>query len=134
MTFYFTDTNGWPCTGVTGSSVNTGAISISSSADVTVSAPTAGSYAGILFFGNRFDTTKVPESKINGGSNFVIDGAIYFPNSLLSFSGSSDASGYMLIVANKINFTGASTLTLNNLPSAFANNNPAFKQWVAVAE
>src|SRR3989442_3808832 len=42
-------------------------------------------------------------------SNFKIDGAIYFPNSLLSFSGSSDANGYMLLIADKINFTGNST-------------------------
>jgi hypothetical protein len=134
VTFYLTDTNGWPCTGVTGGGGAIGAVSVNSLADVDVSAPTAGSYAGILFFGNRFDTTKVPSNTINGGSNFKIDGAVYFPNSLLSFSGSSDANGYMLLIADKINFTGGSTLNLINLPAAFANNNPAFKQWVSVAE
>jgi len=40
----------------------------------------------------------------------------------------------MLLIADKINFTGTSTLALANLPSEFANNNPAFKQWVSVAE
>ena len=134
VTFYMTDANGWPCTGVTGGNVYPGGVSVNSSADVEVSAPTTGSYAGMLFFGNRFDTTHLANNTINGGSNFKIDGAIYFPNSLVSFSGSSNSNGYMLLVADKINFTGNSTLNLNNLPAAFATNNPAFQSWVSVAE
>jgi Putative Flp pilus-assembly TadE/G-like len=134
VTFYFTDANGWPCKGVTGSSVDPGALSVSNSADVAVTAPTSGAYAGMLFFGNRFDTTKLSNNHVNGGTNFVIDGAIYFPHSALSFSGSSDPNGYMLIIADTITFTGNSTLTLNNMPPEFASNNPAFKQWVSAAE
>ncbi len=134
VSFYFTDANGWPCTGVTGGSVYPGAVSVNSQADAALTAPTTGTYAGILFFGNRFDTTHLANTVINGGSNFKLDGAIYFPNTTLSFSGASDANGYMLLIADKINFTGSSTLTLNNLPPEFANNNPAFKQWISMTE
>src|SRR5262249_22209415 len=126
--------NGWPCTGVTGSNGDVGSLSISSQAAATLSAPTSGTYAGILFFSNRNDTSKVPDSKINGGARFTMNGSIYLPNSTLAYTGSSDSSGYLILVANKIGFTGSSTLTLTNLPSDFSTNNPAFKKWAAMAE
>ena len=108
---------------------------MNSSANLTLTAPTDGAYAGIALFENRgIASNKSSDATINGGANATIDGALYFPNSNLSFSGSSDSNGYLMLIADTVTFTGTTSMTLNNFPSAFANNNPAFKKWVVLAE
>jgi hypothetical protein len=135
VTFYVTDTTGWPCTGLNGNAQYPGAVTVTSQANLTLSAPTTGTYAGVAIFENRNDTTHLAtNNSINGGAGSTLDGAIYLPNSALSFAGSSDSSGYLLLIANTIDFVGNSTMSLINLPAAFANNNPAFKKWVSMAE
>ena len=91
VTFYITDSTGWNCTGLNGSNVNPGPVTVNSQANVTWSAPTDGTYAGIALFENRAEAVnKSSDASINGGASFVLDGAVYFPNSNLSFAGSSD--------------------------------------------
>jgi hypothetical protein len=79
--------------------------------------------------------TQAPSpNHINGGAGFVLNGAIYMPNSPLSFEGNSNSDGYMMLIAATVDFTGGATLNLNNFPDAFANNNPAFKKWIVLGE
>jgi hypothetical protein len=136
VAFYITDTTGWSCTGLNGSNANAGPVTVNSQANLTLTAPTDGTYAGIALFENRgIASNKSSDATINGGAGITIDGALYFPNSNLSFSGNSDSSGYLMLIANTVTFSGVSTMTLNNFPTAFANNNPAaFKKWVVMAE
>jgi hypothetical protein len=108
---------------------------VNSQANLTLNAPTDGTYAGIALFENRALTGhQASDASINGGAGATVDGAIYFPHSNLSFGGNSDSNGYLLLVADTVTFTGSTTLTLNNFPTAFANNNPAFKKWIVMGE
>lgn len=136
VTFYVTDTDTWPCSGFHGSQQYPSTVTMNSSAGVTLTAPVEGVYAGIALMVNRDLTGSHAPSPnhINGGAGFVLDGAIYMPNSPLSFEGNSDSNGYLMLIAATLDFTGGATLNLNNFPTAFANNNPAFKKWVVLGE
>jgi Predicted membrane protein (DUF2134). len=135
VTFYITDASGWPCSGLNGSAANAGSVSVNSQANLTLTAPTDGTYAGMALFENRnLTANKSSDATINGGAGLTIDGAIYFPNSNLSFAGTSDSNGYLMLIAQTVTFTGTTTMTLNNFPAAFASNNPGFKKWIVMAE
>ncbi len=89
-------------------------INIAGSATVNLSAPCAGASGGIegmLFFQDRSITTDMG-SVINGGSNSTFAGAVYFPTTPLSYSGSS-GSQYTLLVADTITINGASSIGNN---------------------
>jgi hypothetical protein len=50
-------------------------------------------------------------NKINGVSNQIIDGVIYFPNQDITFNGGSDiVDGCVQIIANTVTFSGNSVL------------------------
>ncbi len=135
VTFYITDTTGWACSGLNGGNANAGAVTVSAQANLTLTAPSDGTYAGIALFENRgIPSNLSSDASINGGAGLTIDGAIYFPNSSLSFSGNTDSNGYFMLVGNTVTLTGGATMTLNSFPSAFASNSPAFKRWVTIAE
>jgi hypothetical protein len=139
VTFYNTTNQGdvWNCPSMTGNN-NAGPIQINSTADVDLIAPendanVDSAYIGVLMFQNR-DITYNQTNNINGGSNSNFDGALYFPTTDLSFSGNGDTAGYIMLIADTVNFTGTSAMTLNDFPDAFATNNPIFKKWVTMAE
>lgn len=72
-----------------------GPVAIAGTATVTISAPSSGTYASVLFFQDRtLNMTTMPQmnSTIAGcaGSNF--DGVMYFPTSNVSYNGCSDTS------------------------------------------
>ncbi len=83
---------------------------------IRLSAPTTGTYAGLLFFGARCDldrTTCEEAFTITGDNGSSIQGAIYLPGSAINFLGNSEASSTCLqIIADKITFTGHSTVTM----------------------
>jgi hypothetical protein len=75
--------------------------------NVTLSAPSTGPYQGILFFGDRAQT--ISSITINGGSSQLLNGAIYFPTSTISYSGGADTtSTHTALVGNRLNFVGNS--------------------------
>jgi hypothetical protein len=77
------------------------------SAATSVSAPTSGTYAGILFY----QTTNIPvgsaASTVEGSAGSTLDGALYFPTTNLTFDGSSGSDGYGIIVAYKLTIAGS---------------------------
>jgi hypothetical protein len=101
VTFYNTYGTGHPY----------GAISLSGGANVQLIAPTTGPLAGILFYQ---DPTVVggAASTFSGGTSTFFEGALYFPTTALSYSGSATAN-YTIIVAKTVSFTGGSTLNAN---------------------
>src|SRR5262249_27205538 len=139
-TIYTTDDQGdvWNCPSLTGNK-NTGPIQIHATASVNLSAPldstyVESAYIGMLMFQNRADAYN-QDNVINGGAGAVFDGAFYFPTTALQFAGTSDANGYLMLIGDTVNFTGGTTMTLNNFPTGFAGGNiPLFKKWVAMAE
>jgi hypothetical protein len=110
VTFYLTGVND-----NNGNSKSYGGVNIASSATVTLTSPcdsSAGGIPGILFFQDRADTNGVG-STINGSANSSFSGGIYFPNTALSYSGSSGANNFTLLVADTLTFTGNSTVGNN---------------------
>ncbi|GEM_PF-1202026 len=103
-------------TGVT--FITSGPINISSNVTATLSAPTSGSYEGILFW-----STSTGGSSITGNSNSTFDGTFYFPNSSLSYTGNSSNSGYTIIAAAHVLFQG--NATIKNNYSSLAHGSPA---------
>ena len=88
--------------------IYSGAVSITGGGSVKLVAPTSGSWEGILFFQNRSDTST---ATFSGSSNIDLEGALYFPNALLQYSGGSPKNaGYTVLVARTLKFTGSTSL------------------------
>lgn len=98
------------------SSTNTnyGTANFGAGAKVTLSAPTSGTFNGILFFSDRRATTIT--TKISGGANTNLTGLLYFPSSSLEYVGGSGSSsaGCLKFIARALEFTGNSSFVGNN--------------------
>lgn len=82
---------------------------INGSAHIELSAPTSGTYKGMLFYGD--DDNAYTSSKFNGNASSKLTGALYFPSQDVQFLGNfSGNNGCMRIVAATIKFTGSSSL------------------------
>lgn len=94
VTFYFT---------------NNASIDVNGSATMTLSAPTSGPYAGMLFWGdnqNAFSTIN-----FNGNAASSLTGVIYFPSASTAFAGSfSGTNGCLRIAARRISVSGSMTM------------------------
>jgi Flp pilus assembly protein TadG len=100
--------------------------SISAGANVTLTAPTSGTYSGVALFGDRLTCSGNGNNDLNGsgqacapslvgGGNENITGAIYFPLETVTYGGGASAGGPQCtqIVANRISFSGGSTFNSN---------------------
>jgi hypothetical protein len=69
------------------------------------------------FFGNRTgcSTKGSCTDQINGGSTAILNGALYFASDEIMITG-SNASGYMMLVADKIYINGTSNFGNNGNP------------------
>ena len=104
----------------TGSGNNWGSASIGSNADVSLTAPTSGTTAGIAIYGDR----RMPVGtsfNLTGGGTQNLAGAIYLPEGALSFSGGNGTSTTCTqIIADTISFVGNSNVQVN-CPAAGVN-------------
>lgn len=95
--------------GVTFFLTNGATVDFNGTANITFSAPTSGTYKGVLFFGDRDDEGM--ESKFNGNAASSMTGAIYLPSQELEFLGNfSGTNGCMRLIARTIKITGSSTM------------------------
>ena len=89
-------------------------------------APVSGPLTGIAFFEDR-DTNVtgtnpiLNPNKITGEASTAIDGALYFKNTELQFSGTNSVNGYMVIVADMFVVNGNSNFG-NNYSSLSSSN------------
>jgi Flp pilus assembly protein TadG len=94
-------------------------VNIANGTNVTLSAPTAGATAGIVFFGDR----SAPASNVadfGGGATINVTGALYFPTQEVIFqNGSSNSSSCTQLIAGTIQFTGGSNFQ-HNCPTGVA--------------
>jgi len=97
-------------TGVTFYITGSASVTVNGSNGVTLTAPTSGTYAGILFFQDRTDSASVT---INGSNQSAFTGSLYFPDAQLTYNGSGPATAYTILVANTIVFNGSSTINDN---------------------
>lgn len=108
--------------GVTFYMTNSATVKFNGSAQINFSAPTSGTYQGVLFYGDR--NSPSVDNKFNGNASSQMTGALYFPNQQVEFLGNfSGSNGCMRIIARTIDFTGSSTLNsdctaygINNMP------------------
>jgi RHS repeat-associated protein len=107
VTVYNTSSTGRGCS----ASSSYTPITISGQANVTLSAPTSGSLAGVILFGDRagYSTVGSCQDQINGGASTTFNGAMYFKSDTLLFNGNNSSNGCMTAVADKINFNGNSS-------------------------
>lgn len=90
---------------------------ISGQAELNMTAPTSGMFAGLVFFGERCDPDIVGSCdevfKITGNSSSSILGAIYLPGSTVEFLGNTNASTTCLqIISDTVTFTGNSDIVM----------------------
>jgi Flp pilus assembly protein TadG len=94
-------------------------VSIANGANVTLSAPTTGATAGIVFFGDR----SAPASNVQnfgGGATINVNGAVYFPTQEVAFqNGISNPSGCTQLIGGTIQLIGGSNFQ-NNCPAGVA--------------
>jgi hypothetical protein len=76
----------------------------SGSGTLNLSAPTSGSYNGILFYQNPNNTA---DMSINGSGTLNLQGIIYAPGSNLTMNGSGSSQFYTALVTNSLTFNGS---------------------------
>lgn len=95
--------------GVTFFMTNDATADFNGNATITLSAPTTGTYKGVLFYGDRDNNDT--SNKFNGTASSKLTGAMYFPAQPVEFLGNfSGQNGCLRIVALTIKFTGSSNM------------------------
>ncbi|WP_336618905.1 TadE/TadG family type IV pilus assembly protein [Mesorhizobium sp. WSM4962] len=98
-------------TGVTIFMSGSNTVSMNGNATVT-SAPTSGTYSGVLFYGDRTGTST--SSTFNGTASSLLTDAIYFPKQQVNYLGNfSGSGGWTQVVADKIQWSGSTTIKQN---------------------
>jgi len=91
--------------GVTFYLTNGATVQFNGSAHISFSAPTSGTYSGILFFGDRTQPNAI--QKFNGDGTSSMTGNIYFPSQQVQMNGNfSGINGCMHVVADTIDYSG----------------------------
>jgi len=84
---------------------NGATVHFNGSADIDLSAPTSGAYAGVLMYGDRDQGNA--ENVFNGTADSSFTGALYFPSQEVTHSGNfSGDNGCLRIVARAIDLRG----------------------------
>lgn len=91
-----------------GAPLQCGEIHIGGDVTATLSAPSEGPYAGMLFWMDNNCPYKTPGSEIVGTSASKLVGALYFPTTPLKYAGTSQSDGWTIIVAQTIDIVGTS--------------------------
>lgn len=99
-------------TGTSSGSTSYGSINITGSPEIKFTAPTSGTYSGMLFMQNPLNTRS---ASIAMSSNSYYAGNIYLPTSALTISGSGTASKPLgITVAKTLSISGSNRLTFSN--------------------
>lgn len=94
----------------TGPTPTIGTISLNGGGKVNMTAPTSGTYAGILMYQDRRAGTGT--NTINGNNKSMLSGALYFPKQELQINGSADLTfNCAQFVSWTVDFSGNGTAT-----------------------
>ncbi len=105
--------------GVTFYNTNNTSISIANTGTISLTAPTAGTYAGILLYQDRSDSNAATIRAANGPK---FEGALYFPSATLSIHDIGSAAAYTIVVAGSLN--AHNNNTFNSDYSSLSNVSP----------
>jgi hypothetical protein len=90
-----------------------GTWSANAQSQTNITSPTTGTYAGIAVFKDRRGAAST--DTINGGSNNVLSGAVYFPKDTLQINGTGTTNSLCAMwVANNITFLGNSSIAISS--------------------
>lgn len=97
--------------GVTFFLTNNASLTFNGNATLNFSAPTSGTYSGMLFMGSPSNSSS-SLIKFNGTAGSVLTGAIYFPSQAVSYLGDMvGANGCTQIVADTVAWSGNANLS-----------------------
>ena len=100
-------------TGVTIYLYHQAGITLNGNATIQLSAPSSGTYKGMLFFGSR-TTYNTADVVMNGTADSLMTGALYFPKQMVRYQGNfSGNNGCTQVVANTVVWTGNVTLRVD---------------------
>lgn len=100
---------------MTGTGTAIGKVNMNGGASITMSAPSSGTYKGVLFFKDR-DAPSTFDDIFNGGASGSFLGAIYMPSQTVTLNGNSSfTTDCLQIVARNVVMTGNTTIT-NSCP------------------
>jgi hypothetical protein len=86
-------------------------VSMNGNATVNLSAPTSGTYGGVLFFGDRTNTDSATNT-FNGTPSSHMTGAIYSANQAIKYLGNfSGTNGCTQIVGKTVEWNGNTTIS-----------------------
>ena len=88
--------------------VGAASLTIDNGANVNLTAPTSGTYAGILLYQDSADTAAL---SIQGGSNTSFNGAVYAPSSNVTLGNGSGTAISADLVAKTLTMNGGGTLS-----------------------
>jgi len=94
---------------LTGTNSTYGSLTANGASSITLSAPTSGTYEGILFYQDRTITSSVGAS-FGGSAAFALTGSLYFPTTSVTFSGAVNTASYMAIIADSLTLTGSASI------------------------
>ena len=93
-----------------------GSVSISNGITFNLTAPTSGTYNGILFYQDRSDANGV---YIEGGANSVLNGILYFPDANVTLENGTNTTSYATVISKTLTFAGgASFKDYSQMPGA----------------
>jgi Flp pilus assembly protein TadG len=92
-----------------------GRFSIAGTVTENLSAPTSGPYAGVLFWDDKNAPNTPPGNVIAGTSGSSLTGAMYFPSTAVTYTGTSATSSWQMIIADTIKVSGTSSVTGYNV-------------------
>jgi len=109
-------------TGVTFFIKAPGSVSLTGNQAVNFTAPTSGTYSGIVFFGDRNGVAS-SNNTFAGGSSETITGVIYFPTQGVTYAGgSASSSNCTQIVADTVKVTGTSYFSSDCIGDGMVTN------------
>jgi hypothetical protein len=99
-----------------------GRVDVQGSPTINMTAPTSGTYSGILFYQDRRAQDGNGENyinHINGSSTSVLQGAMYFPRQLVTFNGTAGMNtNCVQLVGRRVMFSGNTNIT-NSCPTGY---------------
>jgi len=85
-----------------------GTTAVTGSGGMNLTAPTSGTYSGVLFFQSRTDSSSF---SLTGSGGDKIQGILYAPDSALSLTGSGSLSVALDMITDSLSVTGSGTIT-----------------------
>jgi hypothetical protein len=98
-----------------------GSINLSSNTSLNLSAPTTGTYAGIVIFQDRANSSTLA---LSSNSGMTLTGAVYAPDANVTLASNAFTNVYSILVASTITIASNSTININANYSGLPNGSP----------